>query len=1106
MMSLFEDWKGVLTLPPLPELRVKVGRSSVRQIVFRGATTRARIYTGDLPGHDLIKTELNPPYDQIYLRRKGAKRLKTDIPVVTAGIAGEPVRLPAAFPLRWDGVAPLIDRADTPEKLLDTWANQFSFRLEGENNEPGLRLPQIGALHAIAAYFAVGDKFEPATVVLPTGTGKTETMLAAQVYLRPERTLVLVSGVPLRDQIEEKFVTLGYLPTAAAIPSDLPGPRVALITGGIRSVDEADKLLTNANIIISLPNSLEASDPDAIAALAAGCSHLFVDEAHHITARTWRSIRDGFSCGKVIQFTATPFRRDDQRVDGRIIFNYKLGDAQRAGYYKKINLRSVEEYGDQEARDEAVATSAVEALRRDVNDENLDHILLARTETQARADVLAALYQRLAPEFVPVTVYSERPDGQNRAALAALRDRKNTGSRIVICVNMLGEGFDFPQLKIAALHDTHKSLAITLQFIGRFTRKGPVDVGNATVVTNIADPDAEKKLASLYAEGADWDLLIRRLSEERIDEELRLQDVVEQLKQNGNLAAELSLWNLRPAISTQFYTTKCMDWTPLDYVGVLPAAAETWYALDDKDKLLVAVVARTEEVKWGDYQNISNTVYDLVIVRWDKGEAVLSIYASDYDRMRTEQMAKAIAGDDVELFGGDAIFNILNGVQLPLVKNLGSRRVGAISFTTYFGTNVTEGLGHIDKSEAELSHIACVGYEDGDRVLWGGAKRRGKVWQLRKSGSVADWVAWTKSTWAKVTSDENDVKNIIKGFLKPIKLTAPHASHAISAEWGEQAQLSQSERQSVFFGAVEKLLYEVDVGIDSVEADGTINVSFETDDVQSVYQLEISPTLPGGYAYKRMSGPAVQFKRVTKEAEPLEVYLQRDPVVIRYADGTHSYNCYHIPTHLEAGAYPKDQLETWDFKGIPLNNESIGKAGNTATIQHRAFEQLRDEYDLVFNDDGKAEAGDLVCLKTVDESTIKLTLVHCKGAIGGRVSSSIENFYFVCGQAQKCITKKHKGVERLARDLKRREAQWTASGKTRFLKGGQRELAYFKEKARKSRVEFEVVLVQPGASVDSVTVPILQLLATTELFLKKTTDANFRVVLNAAAGAPAGDS
>ncbi|WP_245423207.1 DEAD/DEAH box helicase family protein [Neorhizobium alkalisoli] len=383
-MNMFEDWRGRLTLPPLSALRVKIGRNAVRQVVFRGATTRARIFLNDMPGHDLVKTELKPPYDQLYIRRKGAKHRETDLPVLTADLARD-AAIPETLTVQWDVVEALTRRVDTPEKLLTTWENQFFFRLEGPNDEPGLRLPQIGALHAIAAHFAVGDTFEPATVVLPTGTGKTETMLAAQVYLRPARTLVLVSGVPLRDQIEDKFATLGYLPTAQAIPVELFGPRVALISGGIRSVNEAEELLRNANIIIALPNSLAASDTDAVATLAAGCSHLFVDEAHHITARTWRSVRDRFSGGKVIQFTATPFRRDDQRVDGKIIFNYKLGDAQRADYYKKINLRTVEEYGDQEARDEVVARAAIEALRRDVNEQKLDHILMARTETQAHA-------------------------------------------------------------------------------------------------------------------------------------------------------------------------------------------------------------------------------------------------------------------------------------------------------------------------------------------------------------------------------------------------------------------------------------------------------------------------------------------------------------------------------------------------------------------------------------------------------------------------------------------------------------------------------------------------------------------------------------------------
>jgi superfamily II DNA or RNA helicase len=53
--------------------------------------------------------------------------------------------------------------------------------------------------------------------------------------------------------------------------------------------------------------------------------------------------------------------------------------------------------------------------------------------------------------------------------MAALRSRK---SRIVVCVGIVGEGVDLPALKIAALHDAHRSLTVTLQFVGRLTRTG----------------------------------------------------------------------------------------------------------------------------------------------------------------------------------------------------------------------------------------------------------------------------------------------------------------------------------------------------------------------------------------------------------------------------------------------------------------------------------------------------------------------------------------------------------------------------------------------------------------------------------------------------------
>jgi superfamily II DNA or RNA helicase len=60
---------------------------------------------------------------------------------------------------------------------------------------------------------------------------------------------------------------------------------------------------------------------------------------------------------------------------------------------------------------------------------------------------------------------------------------------------MLGEGFDLPELKIAAFHDIRKTLAVTLQLAGRFTRARH-DLGDATFIANLADVDVRMDCVS----------------------------------------------------------------------------------------------------------------------------------------------------------------------------------------------------------------------------------------------------------------------------------------------------------------------------------------------------------------------------------------------------------------------------------------------------------------------------------------------------------------------------------------------------------------------------------------------------------------------------------
>lgn len=1093
-MTLVPIWQGEICLPALPRRRVEVGGNAVVQSVFGGATAQGRIYASDVPGHDLLKTDLGEPFDRLLVRKPNARRRSVALPVVTRQSEPSTTRLR----LSWDGPTALQDFAASPDEVLAGWRGKFHFRTdEPAAGVDGLRPPQVGALHAISAHFAVGDTFDFATVVLPTGTGKTETMLATQVFRRLRRTMVIVPSDALRSQIARKFETLGVLPDLGIVPREMPRPRVAVLSTGVRNKAEAERLLAEANVIVTLPHTLEACDPEARGVLVAGCSDLIVDEAHHVTAPTWKSVRAGFERKRVIQFTATPFRRDRARVDGKIVFNFKLGDAQAADYYRPINLVTIEEYGDQPTRDRAVAVEALAALRRDRDELKLDHLLMARVRTRERAEDLLALYRELAPELDPVVVHSGPGTTRaNRAALERLQDRGPDRSRIVIAVNMLGEGYDLPNLKVAALHDVHKSLAITLQFVGRFTRKGdPGSIGDATAVANIADPEVERKLAALYAEGADWDLIIRRLSEERIDQELRLQDVVEELRASGDLHSHLALWNLRPSLSTQLFRTKCQSWNPLAYKAVLPDGAETWHALDEKNNVLVAVVRRMPNVKWGNYQNVVDVIHDLVVMRWDAEGGKLSLYASDYSAMRSETMASLVTDEHTVPVSGRSIFRILNNVELPLAKSLGSSRIGAISFTSYFGPNVTEGLASIEKAESALNNIACLGYENGERVLWGAAQRRGKVWQ-QTAGTVADWLEWTEATWSKVEEESGDETNIVRDFLRPEKIDRPWTSAPIAAQWGEQAQYRQNSHQFVQFDGAEIPIYLVDLRMDGPEPDGAMLIGLESGTLRSTYRLRIDASLPGGYEHQHVSGARIRFRAGSNDPVPLEEYLKKDPFVVHYADGTYSYNCYHIPVRLAAGCFDAARLETWDWSGIPLSRESMHKQGHRDTIQCRTFEQLKDQYDVIFNDDGSGEAADLVCLKDVDDGTIRLCLVHCKGAHGGTVSRDIRNFYTVCGQAQKSIVAKHQGLPSLYNDLKRRHELWAQEGFSRFLKGGMKELSFFKEKSRRSKILFEVILVQPGASAATVTDDSLRLLATTELYLKKTTQAELRVVVS----------
>ncbi|WP_405078070.1 DEAD/DEAH box helicase [Pectobacterium versatile] len=1090
-MDLFDPLTIQLTLPTKAAPASKVGGNFVHKLLFRATKVESQVRHADFPGYLELVTGLPAPLDCIYLKDPNTRGKCPD------GLASLKAKEPFTFEdwqediqLSWEQFPEQAFNKE-PEEINRLWHNQFQFKEEDtEHDFPGLRKPQLGALHAIAGYFATDLQVEPATVVLPTGTGKTETMLATMVYQRCGKILVIVPSDSLRSQISKKFIELGYLPELTVVPFNIALPNIAIIKKGIQTVEEAEQLVGASNVLVATTSVLSACSEDALNTLCGSCTHLFIDEAHHISASSWLAIRERFRDKRVIQFTATPFRNDKKSLGGKIIYNYTMGEAQRAGYFTNVNLLPVEEYYS-DLVDHAIAEMAIGQLRADLNN-GLDHLLMARTSNKHRAEDLVITYQRIASEFNPIIVHSDYSKTEVRNRLDALLMRQ---SRIVICVDMLGEGYDLPNLKIAALHDHHKSLAVTLQFIGRFTRVNRAqNLGQASVVMNVADPNVEGELQHLYSTDADWDSVLRRLSEGRIAREIRLQEVVDALKREGDLHDQISLWNLEPSCSAMLFKTSCDQWEPKRYEEKLPKFDESWHAIADDENLLVILAVQTSAVRWGSYKDLKDTNYKILIAHWDPDRSALFVFSNDYKAFRVENLVSAICDDNVELVSGDKVFNVFNGIEYPLARNLGASQIGAISFTQYFGPNVTEGLSLIEASQSSLSNIAALGYESGNRVIWGCSQRRGKVWSPQKGGSITDWCDWVKKAWDKIFSSEPDPNNLTRNFLRPVPLLAPYESYPISAQWGEYLLTAFEDKVDFHFGIVVAHLYLVEVRAAGKFEDGSVRLIFSTDTVESEYKLCLSRnTTSKGYDYQLMSGPEVLVQRGASDPMSLSEYMKIDPVMIHYADGSFSYNAHIVHVSQNIGLYDRREIVAFDWQGTNIRVESMGYGRDQASIQWRWFSEIQEDYDVIVNDDGKGESADLVGLKILDDSIV-LTLIHCKYSGSDEPGARLKDLYEVCGQAQRCIRWKHLNLTYLYHHIKRREEQWRSRGYSRFLKGTIKELAAMKERSRTIPIRFNVVIVQPGLGTNQINEEGLKLLGSTALFIKKTTMANLVVI------------
>lgn len=1058
-------------VPPLFAQRVLIDNNPVRQLVL--PATSANLVPDDRGWAARLTDDVVFP---IY-RRAQTPVGTTALEVDDDAFSGLPVAPPFES-LRWV----TSQRPGEPDEVLDALRGRFVLRTEDPHEGlAGLRIPQAGAVHAVLAHWSTGAT-DAATVVLPTGTGKTETMIALFASERLPRVLVLVPTDNLRTQIGNVFESYGVLRHVGVLEPGTRHPVVGRIAHHFESVAGVRTFADRCNVVLTTPSALNASSDSIIDALVGRCTHLFVDEAHHVRAASWSSIRDRFSGKPVVQFTATPYRADGNPLGGRMIYSFPLGRAQQLGYFEKINYISIVALADP---DRAVAKEAIGRLRDD-QARGFDHLIMARVSRIGRArDEILPLYEELAPELNPRLLHSDLKASERAKAIRDIRERE---SRVVVCVDMLGEGFDFPELKIAALHDPHRSLGVALQFIGRFARTRR-DLGSATAVVARPEPGYDTRLRALYAERNQWDAVIENLSAQAIDEVRELDEFEAGFAERGE--DELSLHALRPKMSAVVYSTDCQDWQPERLSEVLPSdEVISAPSVNARERVVWAVVEHRVPVRWGQLRSIENVLHHLHLLHWDRERALLYIYSSELESLH-ENLARAVCGESVVRISGDSVYRVMADLDRAVPTNVGllDVRNNRRRFSMYVGADVYEGFPVAEQQTRTNTNIFVVGFAKGERVTLG-ASLKGRIWSHQSAASILEWVQWCREVGPKLQDETVDLDAILRRFVRPRQLEARPSLAPIGMDWPWIAYSGMTDVTRLELGDTEALIIDVELAIVDHADKGAIRYEVRAGGFVANYEAVVH----GGQLVHRSLDGEARVLRDKSDPEPLSAYLNREGVTIWFEDEV-LIEGPGLLLELERDPTPIDleNLIEVDWSGVDLKRESQGPARDATTIQARAAERLiglRD-WDVVVDDDGTGEIADLVAVKDLDDRLL-VHLVHCKYSAETVPGARVGDLYEVCGQAHRSAHLRH-AIGAMIKNLIRRERARRKRGYNGVLVGTDEALLGLQDLARLRRPQMQVTIAQPGLSKAAAQTRHLQLLGAADVYLREIAFASFDV-------------
>lgn len=959
------------------------------------------------------------------------------------------------------------------------------------DGQPGLRKAQIGGIYAIASHFIVNR--DPALVVMPTGTGKTGVLMLVPYFRSSNRALIITPSKLVRNQVAEDFRSLSVLKRAEVFTNDVSGPRVFELASQVTSPGDWEQML-GFDVVVATPNGISPAYENIPSPPPDLFDLLLIDEAHHSPANTWKTILDCFPNADKVLFTATPYRQDSREIKGKFIFNYPVRAAFEDKVFGQVRFCPVEPAVGQNA-DIAIAKAAEDTFQKD-KAAGYRHAVMVRTSQIKRANELADLYAANTSLKLQ-TVSSHHTYGHVKRTIEKLRNGELDG---VICVDMMSEGFDFPWLKIAAVHSPHKSLAVTLQFIGRFARTNAPDIGEAKFLA--VPQEIKGELQVLYEEKAIWQDIILDLQHGRIEQEKEVREAIESFDEpvvTDVSAEDLSLYSLRPYSHVKIYRVEGSE-VDISKPLKLPRPFQVIFQQVSEELATSVIVANeTEQPKWTDLPAFNRSEFDLFVTHFNADAGLLFINASRKSDSLYEEIAKQYSGGNHKILPLYIVNRVLHGMAEAEFFNVGMKnRVAhshAESYRIISGPRAQRSVSRSDGKLFHCGHLFGKG-KVADESVTIGFSSASKIWS-NQNLQIPQLITWCKELSRRFAIEGplpkcegldnlpvgQKLKSIPEGLvvaLWPECVYDHHYSLRYQTHKGTAKEIPITEAE---LALVRKDCTDKQI-VFNLEAEGfSFPVRFRLDGDQFFESVEAN-----------RAAPQVLVKA---QEHDLLIFLNNNPVT--FLTATYSIVRGDEYVHFSTSdLQPLDDkclaVRDWAANSVDICCEFEGKKKRPrkghVSIHADLWSLLDDDkYLAVLYDHRVNEAADFITL-TEDVDRIVVGLYHCKASGDDKPGDRVEDLYEVCGQAVKCLIWVENEPDLL--DHIRRRA---ASG-SQFVRGNFKAVKAAFEKGSKSGMVYEVWLVQPGITKKGLSKKAGEILAASRDYLLRSGVSNVYVMVS----------